>query len=185
MKSLGQQLGELASKHKVPGAVLAILDGRDVGECATGLLNLNIGVATTTDSLFQIGSITKIYTATLVMQLIDQGAIDLDHSVEEYLPDSRLGSSETQTPITVRHLLSHTSGIDGDYFEDFGRGDGAIRRYAAACAQLPQLFSPGEMFSYCNAGSSSWAGSSKSSLENPFASRSVRGSLSHSGWKDL
>ena len=152
MKSLGQQLGELASKHKVPGAVLAILDGRDVGECATGLLNLNTGVATTTDSLFQIGSITKIYTATLVMQLIDQGAIDLDHPVEEYLPDSRLGSSETQTPITVRHLLSHTSGIDGDYFEDFGRGDGAIRRYAAACAQLPQLFSPGEMFSYCNAG---------------------------------
>jgi CubicO group peptidase (beta-lactamase class C family) len=48
-------------------------------------------------------------------------------------------------------MLTHTSGVDGDFFDDFGRGDDAVARYVAACADLPQVFSPGAMWSYCNA----------------------------------
>ncbi len=53
---------------------------------------------------------------------------------------------------TIRHLLTHTSGVDGDFFDDFGRGDDCVARYVDACATLPSLFSPGDMWSYCNAG---------------------------------
>ena len=54
--------------------------------------------------------------------------------------------------ITLTHLLCHTSGIDGDFFQDTGCGDDCVERYVLACAALPQLHPPGEMLSYCNAG---------------------------------
>ena len=54
--------------------------------------------------------------------------------------------------VTIRQLLTHTSGVDGDFFEDFGRGDDCVAKYVAACAKLPQVFPSGTMWSYCNAG---------------------------------
>jgi CubicO group peptidase (beta-lactamase class C family) len=54
--------------------------------------------------------------------------------------------------VSLRHLLSHSSGIDGDVFTDYGRGDDAVTSYVEALAEVPQLFTPGTLFSYCNAG---------------------------------
>lgn len=151
-EELTKRLGQMAREHRVPGATLGVLHGDEITEFATGVLNLNTGVATTTDSLFQIGSIAKVYTATLVMQLVEKGRVDLDAPVQSYLPTVRFADEGASARITIRHLLNHTSGVDGDYFGDFGYGDDAIERYVAACAGLPQLFEPGSMFSYCNAG---------------------------------
>lgn len=150
--SLQGRLDDLAREHRVPGASLAVLHDGDIWDCATGMLNLNTGVRATPDSLFQIGSITKVYTATLVMQLVDEGKVDLDAPIQSYLPAVRFRDEGASARITVRHLLNHTSGVDGDFFGDFGYGDDAIERYVAACRDLPQLFAPGAMFSYCNAG---------------------------------
>lgn len=69
-----------------------------------------------------------------------------------YLPEVRFGDPLVSDVLTVRHFLSHTSGLEGDYFEDFGRGDEAIERYVAALSELPQLHAPGETLSYCNSG---------------------------------
>jgi CubicO group peptidase (beta-lactamase class C family) len=149
---LATHLGELATNYGVPGAQLAVAQGDDVWDCSTGYLNLNTKETATTDSLFQIGSIGKVYTATLVMQLVDEGRIDLDAPVRSYLPNLRFSNEEASQRITIRQLLSHTSGVDGDHFGDFGTGDDAIERYVASTSQLAQLFEPGEMFSYCNAG---------------------------------
>ena len=102
--------------------------------------------------MFQIGSITKIWTTTLVMQLIDEGAFALDTPVHEVLPDFTVADADAARTITVRHLLTHTSGIDGDFFEDTGRGDDCVERYVLACRALPQLHPPGSGFSYCNVG---------------------------------
>jgi CubicO group peptidase (beta-lactamase class C family) len=99
--------------------------------------------------MFQIGSITKVFTTTLIMQLVDEGRIELDAPARKYLPDLRFGVGDS---VTVRHLLTHTSGVDGDFFDDFGRGDDAYAKYVDACAALPSLFVPGDMWSYCNAG---------------------------------
>jgi CubicO group peptidase (beta-lactamase class C family) len=151
-EELQQRLGKLARDHRVPGAALALLHGNEIWDCASGILNLNTRVETTPDSLFQIGSITKVYTATLIMQLVDEGRVDIDAPIQSYLPHVRFADGAASARITVRHLLNHTSGVDGDYFGDFGYGDDATERYVAACRELPQLFEPGAMFSYCNAG---------------------------------
>jgi CubicO group peptidase (beta-lactamase class C family) len=136
----------------VPGASLAVLaDGR-VTTAATGVLNLDTGVEATADSLFQIGSITKLYTATLVMQLVEEGRVDLDAPVVTYLPELRLADPEVTAAVTLRHLLTHTSGIAGDHFPDLGRGEDAVARYVASCAEIGQTQPLGATMSYCNAG---------------------------------
>jgi CubicO group peptidase (beta-lactamase class C family) len=68
------------------------------------------------------------------------------------MPEIHFGDPEATVAITIRQLLTHTSGLDGDFFEDTGRGDDCLERYVLACRALPQLHEPGAMFSYCNAG---------------------------------
>src|SRR3954453_7036240 len=142
----------LADKHGVPGASLAILDGEEIGTAASGVLNIRTGVDATTDSLFQIGSITKEWTATLAMQLVDEGLLALDEALITYLPNLQVADPEVTRTVTTRHLLAHTSGIDGDLFLDTGRGDDSIERYVAACATLGQNHPLGATMSYCNSG---------------------------------
>ena len=151
------RLVELATKHRVPGAQLGILRCSDGGpdellEAAHGVLSLRTGTPTTTKALFQIGSITKVWTATLVMQLVDEGRIDLDAPVREVLPELQLAEPEVARQVTVRHLLTHTSGIDGDVFTDTGRGDDCLERYVALLADVAQNHPLGATWSYCNSG---------------------------------
>ena len=152
IKRWQDRLALLADKHGVPGAQLAILDGDEVAEAAYGVLNLRTGVESTTDSLFQIGSITKVWTATLVMQLVDEGKLDLDAPLVDYLPEFKVADADVTRTVTTRHLLAHTSGIDGDLFLDTGRGDDAVEKYVAACADLKQNHPLGATMSYCNSG---------------------------------
>jgi CubicO group peptidase (beta-lactamase class C family) len=151
------RLAELAGRHHVPGAALGILrmsDGGedDVAEAAYGLLNLRTGVETTTDSVFQLGSISKVWTATLVMQLVDEGRLNLDAPLVEVMPELRLRDPGVTAKITMRHLLTHTSGIDGDIFTDTGRGDDCLEKYAAALADAAQNHPLDATWSYCNSG---------------------------------
>src|SRR4051794_27611796 len=152
IKHWQERLALLADKHGVPGASLAILEGDQVVEASYGVLNIRTGVAATTDALFQIGSITKVWTATLVMQLVDEGLLDLDQPIVTYLPDFKVADPEVTRTVTTRHLLTHTSGIDGDLFLDTGRGDDCVEKYVAACADLKQNHPLGATMSYCNSG---------------------------------
>ncbi len=145
-------LDSLARQHKVPGASLGVLSGSELVEFATGVANRNTGVPVTVNTLFQIGSNTKVYTAALVMQLVDEGLVDLDAPVKKYLKDFELADKKARDSITVRNLLTHTSGIEGDYFEAFGRGDDGIEQYVASLKDIGQIYPPGEMWSYCNSG---------------------------------
>jgi len=147
-----ERLAELAAKHDVPGASLAILADDELATAATGVVNLGTGVQTTADSVFQVGSITKVWTATLIMQLVDEGRLSLDSPLSQVLPELTLASPGATSQITVRNLLSHTSGIDGDLFDDAGRGDDNVERYVANCAKLTLLHPPGATMSYCNSG---------------------------------
>jgi CubicO group peptidase (beta-lactamase class C family) len=128
------------------------MHGDRVESAAVGTINVNTGVPVTPDTLFQIGSITKVYTTTLVMQLVEEGRIELDAPAVTYLPGLRFGDAALTPSVTIRHLLTHTSGVDGDFFEDFGRGDDCVEKYVAACEGLAFLFPPGQMWSYSNAG---------------------------------
>jgi CubicO group peptidase (beta-lactamase class C family) len=121
-------------------------------EAAYGVLNKDTGVAATTDSVFQIGSITKVWTATMVMQLVEEGALHLDAPVVDVLPEFRLADGEVTTRVTMRHLLTHTSGIDGDVFTDTGRGDDCLEKYVVLLGEVAQNHPLGATFSYCNSG---------------------------------
>ncbi|MFF3031895.1 serine hydrolase domain-containing protein [Streptomyces rubiginosohelvolus] len=147
-----RRLTELAKRHRVPGAVLGIARGEQTDVAAHGVLNKATGVTTTRDSLFQIGSITKVWTATLAMQLVDEGALDLDAPVADVLPELRLADPQVARQVTMRHLLTHTSGIDGDVFTDTGRGDDCLERFVGQLDEAAQNHPLGATFSYCNSG---------------------------------
>jgi CubicO group peptidase (beta-lactamase class C family) len=150
---LDEEFAGLVASSEVPGAAVAVLAGDEVAEQAAGVLNLRTGVEATTDSVFQIGSITKLWTATLVMQLVDDGLLDLDEPVRTYLPGFRVADELASARITSRQLLAHTSGIEGDEYTEVSRGDDVLERFCAEILpDLPLIFPPGERFSYCNTG---------------------------------
>ena len=149
---LRERFPELLAEHRVPGAAIAVLADGEVTDFAAGVLSKATGVDATPDSVFQIGSITKVWTTTLIMQLVDEGKLDLDAPVRAVLPEFRLADESAAATITARQLLSHTAGFEGDIFTDTGRGDDCVEKYIATLNEVPQLFPPGEMFSYNNAG---------------------------------
>src|SRR6188508_74093 len=87
---LSTEFARLVTERGVPGAAIAVLKDGEVVDFAAGVLSTATGVEATPDSVFQIGSITKVWTATLVMQLVDEGVLDLDAPVAEVLPGFRV-----------------------------------------------------------------------------------------------
>ncbi|MEU8125392.1 serine hydrolase domain-containing protein [Spirillospora sp. NPDC049024] len=149
---LDERFPLLIEEYDVPGAGWAVIQGDQVADGAAGLLSKATGVEATPDSVFQIGSITKLWTSTLVLRLADEGKIELDRPVRAYLPEFGVADEEAAERITVRQLLNHTAGFEGDIFTDTGVGDDCLEKYVATLHEVPQLFPPGEQFSYNNAG---------------------------------
>jgi len=150
---LDKLLPKAMKRHEVPGASVAVMRNHRITKTASaGVINLNTRVKVNDESVFQVGSISKPFTATIIMQLVDEGKIELDAPVRRYLKDFRVLRHDVSRKVTIRQLLSHTSGIDGDFFEDSGRGDDATEKLLKMATMLPSLFEPGEMMSYCNIG---------------------------------
>ncbi|MEV6713821.1 serine hydrolase domain-containing protein [Lentzea sp. NPDC051208] len=145
-------LDELVEEHGVVGAQVAVLHNGEITDMAAGVLNNVTGEKVTTDSIFQIGSITKVWTATLVQELVNEGLLDLDRPVRDVLPEFRLADEQAARIITPRHLLTHTGGFDGDLWHDTGSGDDKIEKYVGLMATARQVVQPGEFYSYCNSG---------------------------------
>ena len=143
---------ELRAAHHVPGASLAVLSGGELHELAGGVLHRGTGVPVTTDSLFLSGSIAKVYTATLVMQLVDAGLLDLDATAVSVLPEFATPDPAATATITVRQLLSHTGGLTCDFTFDSGRGDDCLATYVKAAGQVALDCPPGTAISYSSLG---------------------------------
>ncbi len=155
-RTLASDLHDLVSSElsrwKVPGMQVATWNDGEVRTASFGTANIETGQAVTDGTVFQIGSITKVVTATAVMQLVDSWKLELDAPVTRYLPDFRLSDEAATDALTVRHLLTHTGGFWGDDFTDYGVGDDALARAVAALSGVRQLTAPGELWFYCNAG---------------------------------
>lgn len=151
LANLQDYVDKIVHDHKVPAVSIAVWKDDQLQQAASGVLNLNTGVEATTDSIFQIGSITKVMTTCLVMQLVDAGRLDLDQPVKQYLSDFQIADSQASAKITVRQLINHTSGIAGDFFpDDHGHQGNLIARFVDRCNYLPTIHPIGEMYSYCN-----------------------------------
>ena len=151
-QTLQGALDESLAAHGVPGAVVGVLCGDERLVVAGGMANAGTAVEATPDTLFQIGSISKVYTATLVLQLVHAGLVELDEPVRGALQEFRVRDDSATLTITPRQLLSHTSGIQGDHFLDCGRNPDALWRYVSTLEDVDQLHDPDDIFSYCNAG---------------------------------
>jgi CubicO group peptidase (beta-lactamase class C family) len=116
-----------------------------------GVRNSDTGDPITVDTVMHIGSITKIFTATLLMQLVDDGLVALEDPVTRHLPDLRLRDASALERITCKMLLNHTSGIDGVLLPDHGPDQERIEDAIARFAALGQVHAPGGGPSYCNA----------------------------------
>lgn len=114
------------SEWTVPGMAIGVLRDGTRELHAYGITSTDTAYDVTPETLFQIGSISKIFTTTLVMKLVQDGVLDLDAPVACYLPDLTLTASGTQDEVRLRHLVTHTSGVFGDHFADFGWGDDAL-----------------------------------------------------------
>ena len=147
-----QQFAEAqVQNHQLPALSLAVWQGGQLHCAAAGILNINTGVTATTDSIFQIGSITKVMTTCLVMQLVDEGRVELDAPVRQYLHDFQVADQTATNTITVRQLLNHTSGMAGDFHsQDECHSGHLIARFVDRCNLLPQVNPPGAMYSYSN-----------------------------------
>ncbi|MGE0543440.1 MAG: serine hydrolase domain-containing protein [Dehalococcoidia bacterium] len=143
---------EAMDRWSVPGVALGILQRGEIEVFAQGVANRETGQLVTPATLFQVGSISKVFTATLVMQLVDQGLVNLDVPINAYLPSIRLADASAAGAVTLRHLLTHTAGFYGDRFDDFGYGDDALSRSIAGFDTLRQYTPPGELWAYCNTG---------------------------------
>jgi CubicO group peptidase (beta-lactamase class C family) len=151
---LQEYVGELAAEEGLPGAVVAVSHGGQRLYAAAGIANANTGAAMTPDTGFLLGSIGKVWVTTLVMKLVEAGRLTLDATVRNFLPELRLADDGAAETLTVRQLLTHTSGIDGaDYCpDDLGSGDDAVAKYVDSLADVGQLYPQGELWSYCNPG---------------------------------
>lgn len=143
--------GETARWNAVGLAAGVVRDGERRISLA-GFANLPAGYPMREDCLFVTGSISKVYTATLVMRLMERGLLDLDAPIVRYVPDLKLSSDEVRDAITLRMLLSHTAGFEGDRVTAYGRGDDAYQRALEEFHTLTQYFRPGVCYSYSNAG---------------------------------
>jgi CubicO group peptidase (beta-lactamase class C family) len=147
-----RRLAELVAEHGV-GASLGILrNGKLAAEVAAGWAHSGAKIEATTDTVFQIGSISKAWTTTVAMALVDEGLLNLDSPVVDVLPELKLADAEVAGKVTVRHLMTHTSGIDGDFFADTGRGDDNLEKYVALLSDVAMNHPLGATMSYSNAG---------------------------------
>lgn len=150
--ALQAALGQSLARYQLAGASVAVFHDGVLTTAASGVINVNTGVPFTPDALVQLGSITKVFTTTLVMQLVDDGLVDLDQPIVRYLPRLRLADRQALEAMTVRMLLNHTAGIDGDLMPDHGHDEETIEKAIGRFAQCGQIFRPGTDVSYSNAG---------------------------------
>jgi CubicO group peptidase (beta-lactamase class C family) len=134
----------------VTGASFAYWDGKTLHTAVSGVRNSVTEDPVTVDTVMHIGSITKVMTATLLMQLVDEARISLDDPVHRHLPELRLRDTQALQDITCRMLVNHTSGIDGEWLPEYGPDQERIVDTIDRCAGLGQLYPPGEEASYCN-----------------------------------
>lgn len=150
--ALCEQIERDMRQFRVPGVAVGVLHDGQIDTAGFGVTHINHPLAVTPDTLFQVGSITKTFVGTAVMRLVEQAKLNLDTPVKTYVPKWTLQDKDAEAGATLRHLLTHTGGWLGDYFDDFGWGDDAIARYVAAMAALPQVTPLGKVYSYNNAG---------------------------------
>lgn len=149
------ELMTLANKYRLfNGSVLVAENGKVIYKKGFGLANMEWNIPNTPETRFRLGSITKQFTATLILQLVEQGKVKLDGRLSDYLPEYRKDVGEK---VTVHQLLNHTSGIPSytsqpGFLKDVSRNPYSVDEFVKKFASNSLEFEPGSKFSYNNSG---------------------------------
>lgn len=153
-RKIDQLLSLYNNYGKFNGSALVADNGQVILKKGFGLANMEWNIPNQPDTKFRLGSITKQFTATLILQLVEQGKIKLDGKLTDYLPDYR---KDTGAKVTIHNLLSHTSGVPNytaqqGFLQNVSRNpfvvDDFIKKYASGDLE----FEPGTKFNYSNSG---------------------------------
>ena len=152
-----EKINELVSLYSeydgFNGSVLVAHKGKIIYKKGFGLANMEWEIPNQVDTKFRIASVTKPFTAMLIMQLVAENKLDLHEPISTYLSDY---PKENGDQITIHHLLTHTSGIARDYDFDLPKNNYPDRQRSKESVQSfsnrPLEFKPGKRFSYSNSG---------------------------------
>jgi len=153
-----RQIDDLLARYhtyqQFNGAALVAENGKVLYKKGFGLANMEWNIPNEPDTKFRLGSITKQFTATLILQLVQQGKIKLDGKVSDYLPEYR---KDTGSRMTIHHLLSHTSGVPNytaqpGFFANVSRNPFTVDDFVKQYASGDLEFEPGTKFNYSNSG---------------------------------
>ena len=150
-----QEVLKLANEYgQFNGSALVAENGKVIYNGGFGLANVEWGIPNTPDTKFRLGSITKQFTATVILQLVEQGKIKLDGKLSDYLPEYR---KDTGDKVTIHHLLTHTSGIPSytnqpGFLENVSRNPYKVDEFVKKYASGDLEFEPGSKYSYNNSG---------------------------------
>lgn len=153
-----KQIDELLSKYneygQFNGSALVAENGKVIFKKGYGSANMEWNIPNQPDTKFRLGSVTKQFTAFLIVKLAEEGKLKLDVPITTYLPDY---PKENGDKITIHHLLTHTSGIPNytnapNFFKDKSRNPYTPEEFVKTFSGLPLEFTPGEKFNYSNSG---------------------------------
>jgi len=153
-----QKIDELVKQYseygQFNGSILVAEKGKVIYKKGFGMANMEWAIPNGTDTKFRIGSVTKQFTATLILQLVEEGKIKLDGKLSDYLPDYR---KDTGDKVTIHQLLNHTSGIPSytglpNFFAEVSRNPYSVTDFVKKFASGELEFEPGSKFSYNNSG---------------------------------
>lgn len=135
----------------VPGVAIGIVRGAQSYVAGFGVTSIEEPAPITPDTLFRVASITKVVTATAIMRLVDRGELELDAPVQRYIADLALDTPAATHQLTLRHLMTHTTGWPASQTQ-VDHSTEALQRVVAGLSAAPRMLPIGESWSYGNLG---------------------------------
>lgn len=151
---IGQLLDKYAAYDQLNGTVLVAHEGKVIFKKGYGYANFEWDIPNASDTKFRLASVTKQFTAMLILQLSEKGKLKLDGKISDYLPDY---PKDNGNRITIYQLLTHTSGVPNytslpDFFQRHARNPYSPKDFLPVFSELPLEFEPGSAFKYSNSG---------------------------------
>lgn len=149
--ALDERILSIMTERHIPGAAVAVVQsGKVVRMRGYGVATLEFNVPVTTETVFEIGSVSKQMTAAGIMLLVQDGKVSLDEKISKYLPNT----PEAWSGVTVRHLMTHTSGVKSySSLDGFGLSERmTVNDFIKKLSPHPLEFTPGEKNIYSNSG---------------------------------
>jgi len=148
---LQERIEALAVEHSVPGVAVGVDWKGDTVVACHGVTHVDHPLPVDGGTLFQVASNSKPFVMTLVLGLVEAGRLSLDDPVRKHLPEFGMPDPAYDDVVTVRHLLTHTVGWDGDYLFVHQKGPNTLDAIFEPMRAARQLVPPGGPFTYSNA----------------------------------